>query len=245
MATATAAEVKRIRQSATDKINLKHQMVSIQSSINWAIKEIDVYKQNLNKLKQPTSALSNAEHDLTTVEASLECTKTTYNEAKSKMDHYEIMVEMLKDDGIKSVVLKKYLPLINNQVNVYLDAMDFYVGFEMNEIFDVVFKSRFMDKFKYGMFSEGQKARINLALMLTWRDIAKLKNSISTNLLVMDEVFDGSLDDEGSEELMSIFKALENQNVWVVSHKDLYVEKFDKVYKFVLERNFSQMEQLK
>jgi DNA repair exonuclease SbcCD ATPase subunit len=155
------------------------------------------------------------------------------------------MSSMMKDDGIKSVVIKKYMPVINQQANAYLAVMNFFVGFEMDETFDVVFKSRFRDKFKYGMFSQGQKARIDLALMMTWRDVAKLKNSVSTNLLIMDEVFDGSLDSEGADELMQIFRALKGENVWVVSHKDLYIEKFDKVYRFMLERNFSQMEIMK
>lgn len=195
----------------------------------------------INRLSQPTSALSASQDDLITAEARLQQVTVIIDERKVQQAHNEVALSMLKDDGIKAVILSKYIPIINQQVNAYLAAMNFFVGFEMNEVFEVTFKSRFRDKFKYAMFSEGQKARIDLALMLTWRDVAKLKNSVSTNLLILDEVFDGSLDAEGSEELLQIFTALVGENVWVISHKDLYVEKFDKVYRFVLENNFSQM----
>jgi DNA repair exonuclease SbcCD ATPase subunit len=203
------------------------------------------YESQISRLREPTSAYASSQEELVAAEAQLEALITTLADKKSLMDHYEVAQGMLKDDGIKAIILKKYIPIINQQVNAYLAAMNFYVGFEMSEVFEVTFKSRFRDKFKYAMFSEGQKARIDLALMLTWRDVAKLKNSVSTNLLVMDEVMDGSLDTEGSEELMQIFNALTGENVWVISHKDLYVEKFDKVYKFVLENNFSQMIEVK
>lgn len=202
-------------------------------------------EQQIAKLKEPTSALGSAKDALLASESQLVMVRAMLAEKKTQMDHYEVALSLLKDDGIKATILSKYLPIINAQVNAYLGALNFFVGFEMDSTFDVIFKSRFRDKFKYDMFSEGQKARIDLALMMTWRDVAKLKNSVSTNLLVMDEIFDGSLDTEGSEEMLQILNALEGENVWVISHKDLYVEKFDKVYRFVLEDNFSQIQEMK
>lgn len=236
----TAAETTKnaVTQFKTAQHIIEGELRSLQS-------QIEGKRNQIIRLNQPTSALSASQDDLVAAEAKLEQLATIINERKAQQAHNEVVLGMLKDDGIKAVILSKYIPIINQQVNAYLAAMNFFVGFEMNEVFDVTFKSRFRDKFKYDMFSEGQKARIDLALMLTWRDVAKLKNSVSTNLLVMDEVFDGSLDNEGSEELMNIFNSLTGENVWVISHKELYVEKFDKVFRFVLENNFSQMIEVK
>jgi DNA repair exonuclease SbcCD ATPase subunit len=250
------AQLQNMIENTTNQINAAQTLQrDIQTANHW----LKIHQNELNniqlrraglvnqieKLKQPTTTLASSQAELDAIEKELEFTRGIISQKKGQLDHYEVELGLLKDDGIKATILKKYIPIINQQVNAYLAAMNFFVGFEMDEVFEVTFKSRFRDKFKYEMFSEGQKARIDLALMLTWRDVAKLKNSVSTNLLVMDEVFDGSLDTEGSEELMGIFKALEGENVWVVSHKDLYIEKFDKVYKFVLENNFSQMVELK
>jgi DNA repair exonuclease SbcCD ATPase subunit len=240
-----AEQIKQVRLSIDQCHVHRNNIRATESSIyQWEQNRKNIEAQ-IARLKEPTNTLVTSQNDLAAAEAQLDQAKTLLSEKKTLMDHYEVLGGLLKDDGIKSTILSKYIPVINAQVNAYLGAMNFFVGFEMDEVFEVTFKSRFRDKFKYTMFSEGQKARIDLALMLTWRDVAKLKNSVSTNILIMDEVFDSSLDTDGSEELMQILNALTGENIWVISHRDLYVEKFDKVYRFVLDNNFSQMQEVK
>jgi DNA repair exonuclease SbcCD ATPase subunit len=146
----------------------------------------------------------------------------------------------LSDDGIKSKIVKQYLPVINTLVNKYLIAMGFFVNFELNEEFKETIKSRHRDLFSYENFSEGEKMRIDLALMFAWRAVAKLKNSVSTNLLVLDEVLDGSLDNGGIDEVMSLLQSFENDaNIFVISHKELFVDKFKDSLQFVKVGDFS------
>jgi len=165
---------------------------------------------------------------------------------------YDIAYEMLKDSGIKSKIIQNYLPIINGQINQHLQDLDFYVKFELDETFTETIKSRHLDEFTYASFSEGEKARIDLALLFTWRKIAELKNSVSTNLLILDEVFDGSLDAIGADEVMAklLFKQSEhfngevrenpNTNVFVISHKIDLVDKFENTLKFEKVRGFSR-----
>lgn len=149
---------------------------------------------------------------------------------------------LLKDSGIKSRIIKHYLPIINRQINHYLTAMDFPIHFTLDEQFEEHIESRFRDEFSYESFSEGEKKRIDLALLLTWRAVARLKNSASCNMLVLDEVFDSSLDVAGTEEFLKIIHALEDANVFVISHKtDSLIDKFAHVLHFVKERGFSSL----
>lgn len=158
----------------------------------------------------------------------------------------EIAGILLKDSGIKTKIIRQYVPLINKLINKYLASMDFFVNFELNENFEEKIKSRFRDEFSYDSFSEGEKARIDLALLFTWRAISRLRNSASTNLLILDEVFDGSLDAQGNDELLKIIQTLtEGNNVCVISHKtDAFIDKFERVLKFEKIKNFSRMIQL-
>ena len=153
------------------------------------------------------------------------------------------MSEMLKDTGIKTKVIKQYVPVINNLVNKYLQILDFFVHFNLDESFQETIKSRHRDAFSYDSFSEGEKQRIDLALLFTWRQIAKMKNSVATNLLVLDETFDSSLDHDGVENLMKILYSLDDDsNVFVISHKGEILEnKFKNKLEFFKEKNFSQM----
>lgn len=153
---------------------------------------------------------------------------------------------ILKDTGIKTKIIRQYIPIINKLINKYLASMDFFVNFELNENFEETIKSRFRDEFSYASFSEGEKSRIDLALLFTWRAVAKLRNSTSTNLLILDEVFDGSLDAQGNEELLKILQTItEGNNVFVISHKtDTYLDKFERVLKFQKQKNFSNMVEL-
>jgi len=153
------------------------------------------------------------------------------------------MSEMLKDTGIKTKVIKQYIPVINKLVNQYLQVLDFFVHFNLDESFQETIRSRHRDWFTYDSFSEGEKQRIDLALLFTWRQVAKMKNSVSTNLLILDETFDSSLDHEGVDNLMKILYSLdEDSNVFVISHKGEILDgKFDEKIEFVKEKNFSKM----
>ena len=149
---------------------------------------------------------------------------------------------ILQDTGIKTKVIKQYLPIMNKLINKYLNSMDFYVNFTLDENFTETIKSRHRDDFNYASFSEGEKMRIDLALLFTWRAIAKMKNSVNTNLLILDEIFDSSLDGAGTDEFLKILNTLEDENVFVISHKqDTLVDKFRSTIKFEKVRNFSHV----
>lgn len=169
------------------------------------------------------------------------------NEDKAKLNeekHYmEVVSTLLKDTGIKTKIIRQYLPVINKLVNKYLQAMDFFVQFNLDEKFDETIKSRHRDDFSYASFSEGEKQRIDLALLFTWRTIAKMKNSVATNLLILDEVFDSSLDNNGTDYVMSLLDTIgEDTNVFVISHKgDQLFDKFRSLIKFEKKNNYSEM----
>lgn len=171
----------------------------------------------------------------------------TQNEEKAKLNeekHYmEVVSTLLKDTGIKTKIIRQYLPVINKLVNKYLQAMDFFVQFNLDEKFDETIKSRHRDDFSYASFSEGEKQRIDLALLFTWRTIAKMKNSVATNLLILDEVFDSSLDNSGTDYVMALLDTVsEDTNVFVISHKsDHLFDKFRNLIKFEKKNNYSEM----
>jgi len=152
--------------------------------------------------------------------------------------------QLLKDNGIKSRIIKTYLPTMNKLINDFLQRMEFYVNFTLNENFEEIIKSRYRDVFSYDSFSEGEKARIDIALLLTWRSIAKLKNSVDTNLLILDEIFDGSLDQQGGSDLGWILRNFDDTTkVFVISHKENLEGKFDRTITAVKEKNFSILEE--
>ena len=156
--------------------------------------------------------------------------------------YYDILSNILNDKGIKTRVIRKYLPVINNHVNMYLKDMDFFVNFQLDENFNESIKSRHRDDFSYYSFSEGEKRRIDIALLLTWRDIAAMRNSVNVNLLILDEVFDASLDQSGVDDLMKLFNVLKNTNLFVISHKlDVLDDKFPSKITVEKINNFSQM----
>jgi DNA repair exonuclease SbcCD ATPase subunit len=171
----------------------------------------------------------------------------TQNEEKARLNeekHYmEVVSTLLKDTGIKTKIIRQYLPVINKLVNKYLQAMDFFVQFNLDEKFDETIKSRHRDDFSYASFSEGEKQRIDLALLFTWRTIAKMKNSVATNLLILDEVFDSSLDNNGTDYVMTLLDTVgEDTNVFVISHKgDQLFDKFRSLIKFEKKNNYSEM----
>ena len=165
--------------------------------------------------------------------------KTKLNEDKFYID---VARNLLQDTGIKTKIVKQYLPIMNKLVNTYLSSMDFFVNFNIDENFNETIKSRFRDEFSYASFSEGEKMRIDLALLFTWRAIAKMKNSTNTNLLILDEIFDSSLDNTGTDDFLKILNTFDKQNVFVISHKqDMLFDKFRNIIQFKKEQNFSRM----
>ena len=168
------------------------------------------------------------------------------NEQKAKLKEDQTYAaaekNMLQDTGIKTKIIKQYLPIMNKLINTYLTSMEFYVNFTLNENFEETIKSRYRDEFTYDSFSEGEKMRIDLALLFTWRAIAKMKNSTNTNLLMLDEIFDSSLDGSGTDEFLKILNTLGDENVFVISHKqDVLVDKFRSTIKFEKMKNFSHV----
>ena len=161
---------------------------------------------------------------------------------REEQTYAEAARNMLMDTGIKTKIIKQYLPIMNKLINTYLTAMEFYVNFTLNENFDETIKSRHRDDFTYASFSEGEKMRIDLALLFTWRAVAKMKNSTNTNLLILDEIFDSSLDSTGTDEFLKILNTLDGENVFVISHKqDVLVDKFRSTIRFEKVKNFSHI----
>jgi len=211
------------------KINgLRRQIRNLES-------EIQTLTENL--------ANRNSEHEK--LESFKDNLKTTYDELASKKDtinYYDFSYSLLKDGGVKSKIIKKYLPLINQQVNRYLQMMDFYINFTLDEEFNETVQSPIHEDFSYASFSEGEKMRIDLALLFTWREVARMKNSVNTNLLIMDEVFDSSLDGFGTEEFLKIIRyVIKDANIFVISHKTGLEDKFGSVLKFEKVKGFSRM----
>lgn len=204
-------------------------------------KQIEEYQSSLKK--DVGADLNEAKADL----EDLKVTKSDLLENKLKLseqfNYNSVIAEMLKDTGIKTKIIKQYLPVMNNLVNKYLQVLDFFVHFNLDESFQETIRSRHRDEFTYASFSEGEKQRIDLALLFTWRMIAKMKNSVATNLLILDETFDSSLDHEGIENLLKILHTLdEDTNVFVISHKGEVLDgKFNAKIEFKKEKNFSKM----
>ena len=240
-----AAEVED-KLTATNKIASK--LTTIQNDITNNNKEIERLTRLVKKTLDEIS--SDSVKDLNEAKAELEKiieTVTEANDQKTKANEqysYNLaMSEMLKDTGIKTKIIKQYLPVMNTLVNQYLQVLDFYVHFDLDEEFNETIRSRHRDVFTYDSFSEGEKQRIDLSLLFTWRQIAKMKNSVSTNLLILDETFDSSLDHDGVENLLKILNTLgDGTNIFVISHKgEILNGKFDDTIEFKKERNFSKI----
>ena len=183
----------------------------------------------------------NTEHEkLEEFKENLHQTIEDLSDKKQRIVHYDFAYSLLKDDGVKTKIIKKYLPFINQQVNRYLQMMDFYINFHLNEEFDETIKSPIHENFSYSSFSEGEKMRVDLSLLFTWREVAKLKNSVNTNLLIMDEVFDSSLDGFGTDEFLKIIRyVIKDANIFVISHKTGLEDKFESVTRFDKRNGFS------
>ena len=198
-----------------------------------------------SEVQRTTEQLANRNTEHEKLETFKDNLKTTYDELSSRKDtinYYDFSYSLLKDGGVKSKIIKKYLPLINQQVNRYLQMMDFYINFTLDEEFNETVQSPIHEDFSYASFSEGEKMRIDLALLFTWREVARMKNSVNTNLLIMDEVFDSSLDGFGTEEFLKIIKyVVKDANIFVISHKESLHDRFDNVLRFEKVKGFSRL----
>ena len=229
-----------IRGIQADIRRLQSETNRFQSSIESYQKEIAIWNKEISDLNKTQGTFTESE----ILSSKLELDKVLTEKEKILRDKemYELATVILRDSGIKSRIIKQYIPVINKLVNKYLAAMDFFVKFELNESFEEKILSRHRDDFTYDSFSEGEKMRIDLSLLFTWRSIARMKNSASTNLLILDEVFDASLDANGCDEFLKLIHDMESTNIFVISHKgDVLNDKFSNVLRFTKQKNFSRI----
>ena len=218
-------------------ININYQLMTVRNSL----KEID---EEIKELEGATPDKKAEYNKLEGLLAEKKDVKKAYTDGKKESDVLNVASSLLKDSGIKTRIIKTYLPTMNKLINQFLQDMDFYVNFTLDEHFEETIKSRYRDVFTYESFSEGEKARIDIALLLTWRSIAKLKNSVDTNLLILDEIFDGSLDQSGTSDLGWILRNFDdNTNVFVISHKTILDDKFDRTITVSKDKNYSVLEE--
>jgi len=226
-------QIKELRGYA-DKINANnHEFRSLQNEMNQLLKDVNSETPNIDAEKE---ILKRYEDESLAI--SSHCA-----EVRKDNDNLKVVGTLLKDSGIKSKIISKFVPIINKSINKYLQRMDTFFNFTLDDEFNEVIKSRYRDDFSYASFSEGEKQKIDLSLLFTWRDIAKLKNSAATNLLILDEVFDSSLDDQATDELLKILRGLgDNVNLFVISHKgELLLDKFEKTLRFSKANDFSKL----
>jgi DNA repair exonuclease SbcCD ATPase subunit len=226
-------------QTRYSQIDKNNSMINhLQREISQLEKQIDDVQDQKNTSNKEKEVLEKLNSQLVAYEGILIA-------HKQNKDYYSLCSNLLKDTGIKTKIIKRYLPVMNKLINQFLQQMDFFVNFTLSESFEETIKSRYRDDFSYPSFSEGEKSRIDIALMLTWRSVAKLKNSVDTNLLILDEIFDSSLDNTGTDELSFILRNFTNDvNLFIISHREHMVDKFDRVLKFNKVKNFSKMEEL-
>ena len=220
---------------------LTHDVSQNNTRISFKQKQIRELEQEIQTI---TSNLQNRNTENEKLEEFRESLQKVFENLSSKREelvHYDFAYSLLKDDGVKTKIIKKYLPFINQQINRYLQMMDFYINFKLDGEFNETVESPIHEKFSYASFSEGEKMRIDLALLFTWREVARVKNSVNTNLLIMDEVFDSSLDGFGTDEFLKIIRfVIKNANVFVISHKTGLEDKFLNVIKFGKIKGFSR-----
>ena len=249
----------KISEYDTALVQMRTELNKMESSIQKMSEHSNVINGLKSELKSVTGLLERCQNDLNTLNEEKDKTnelKKQIEELNTKIQEVDVQIKDLKqenfyldicksllhDTGIKSKIIKQYLPVMNQTIQKYLGVLDFYINFTLNEQFEETIKSRYRDEFSYASFSEGEKMRIDLALMFTWREIARLKNSTNTNLLIIDEIFDSSLDATGTDDFLKILNSLESQNIFVISHKgDVMFDKFNSIIKFEKQKNFSKM----
>ncbi len=239
-------KLKSILQQVSDKQIVLSDLMQVQQKISACNKEIQWKKKEIKKIEDKinsadTNNLSREKEKLQELASVGMKVENDLSTNRKTRDNYDTVTNMLRDTGIKSVIIKKFLPVMNQLINRYLKELDFYVSFDLDENFEETIKSRFRDEFSYASFSEGEKMRIDLALLFTWRTIAKMKNSANTNLLILDEIFDSSLDVSGTDDFLKILHTVsDNTNVFVISHKtESLQDKFASTLVVEKKQNFS------
>ena len=228
---------------------VQDEIEELQREIGLTQTEVTSNQKYITKLQDQISELRQAQIDnsassrLADSEDDLDILHAKKQELTDREHYYGIAQMLLQDAGVKQRIIKQYVPVMNKLINKYLASLEFYVGFELDEGFEETIKSRFRDVFKYDNFSQGEKMRIDLSLLFTWRAVARMKNSVNTNLLILDEVFDSSLDTQGTDDFLRLLNTLtEKTNAFIISHKgDALYDKFDEVIKFEKYKNFSRI----
>ena len=247
------SDIEGKEKSLNDPLHKRHaiqkEINQVQNKINNCFSTIN-WKQN--KVKETEEQIESLKSNTDNVDREREKMKTLIDQGKGqelqrrqitkRSTELKIVADILKDGGVKSTIIRKYLPVMNTLINKYLQELEFYVNFNLDDTFNETIKSRFRDEFSYASFSEGEKMRIDLALLFTWREVAKLKNSVNTNILILDEIFDSSLDGNGTADFINILRTVtDGNNVFVISHKeDMLHDKFDNVVQFKKVKNFSK-----
>lgn len=239
----TNRRIEKIQEIVKHIQGHNNEVVKHMSTINAVTKYISRLNQDIVEITNRKDNLEEENQKLKDLKVDLTMQQEALEEGLIEKHYYEYAASLLKDTGIKTRIIKQYLPIMNKLINKYLAAMDFFVNFNINENFEETIKSRHRDEFSYANFSEGEKMRIDLALLFTWRQIAKLKNSTNTNLLILDEVFDSSLDTVGTEEFLKLIHEMgTDTNIFVISHKgDQLFDKFRSVIRFEKKNNFSRI----
>ncbi len=219
---------KKVSTNNINSINFEKSITRLESEIESINESINTQTESKAELKNMVSKLKDSTDGI--------------SHLREEMDNHQFVSELLKDGGVKTNIIKKYIPLINKHVNKYLQMMEFYINFNLDEEFNETVVSPIHERFSYASFSEGEKMRIDLALLFTWREVARVRNSVNTNLLIMDEVFDSSLDGFGTEEFLKIIRyVVKDANIFIISHKTELHERFDSVLRFEKERGFSKL----
>ena len=242
-------EITKTEQKISEMNVISKKIQSLTVDIAKISASMDEIKKYSDKIHEEIMSLENKETDGKTIQSQLDQLKADLESSKEDLkkvieqkQYVDILREILNDRGAKARIIKKYLPIMNTLINQYLQSMDFFVSFHLDEEFNETVKSRYRDTFNYNSFSEGEKMRIDLSLLFTWRAIAKMKNSTNTNLLILDEIFDSSLDGQGTDDFFKIIKTLEKENIFIISHKgDILFDKFTNILKFEKVQNFTQL----
>jgi|TARA_Y100000033_G_scaffold4951_1_gene4108 DNA repair exonuclease SbcCD ATPase subunit len=240
-----ASKQRRLEEITTEYEKIKLKDIEI-AKYNQSITEINNFNtkmnHNIDKLTNAKNNVSEAQGELKVYNDNLQEKDAKKISTLEEMDYVNAAKQMLLDSGIKTKIIRMYLPIMNQLINKYLQSMDFFVNFKLDEEFNETIKSRFRDDFSYSSFSEGEKMRIDLALLFTWRAIAKMKNSVNTNLLILDEIFDSSLDISGTDDFLKIINTLSDNNVFIISHKtDILIDKFKNVIQVEKHKNFTRI----
>jgi len=236
-------QVEELTAQAEEQRKLNSELNENNLKISWAHKTIAKLEKEITQVSDTKTNIVEASNELDEFIDQKDSLITEKMELDQEHDYSKAMMEMLKDTGIKTKIIRQYLPVMNKYINNYLQTLDFFVHFELDEAFNETIRSRHRDSFSYDSFSEGEKQRIDLALLFTWRQIARMKNSVATNLLVLDETFDSSLDNDGIENLFKIIYSLgESANVFVISHKgEILDNRFKHKIEFYKDKNFSKI----